>query len=133
MTRGAAGKRAAREWSEPPSLERSGQAVARKGEGGPPAAARLSASTTRSFTTEYPANGSFFRPQSAAPAKAGGVNTHAVCKGLSHAAIRSSRFAVRHVRTREPAKREPAIGVSLEFLMVKLLRAYGECLGARSL
>jgi hypothetical protein len=37
-----------------------------------------------------------------APAKAGGVNTHAVCKGLSHAAIRSSRFAVRHVRTREP-------------------------------
>ena len=61
------------------------------------------------------------------------VDSHAVCKGLSRAAIRSSRFAVRHVRTREPARRDPAISVSLEFLMVKLLRAYGECLGARSL
>jgi hypothetical protein len=42
---------------------------------------------TDSLTTEYPANGSFFRPQSTAPAKAGGVNTHAVCKELSEGVV----------------------------------------------
>jgi hypothetical protein len=64
------------------------------------------------FTTEYPANGSFFRPQNpSALAKASAV---AVCKELSR------------VGSSDP------VSVSSEFIMVKLLRAYGECLGARS-
>ena len=50
-------------------------------------------------------------------------------------ACRVSRLAGSRFGTFEPASwrtREPAIGVSFEFLMVKLLRACGECLGARS-
>ena len=56
-----------------------------------------------SLTTEYPANGSF------------SDHTHAVCMELMQVDVSN------HVDQHE-----------FEFLMVKLLRVYGECLGARS-
>jgi hypothetical protein len=56
-----------------------------------------------SLTTEYPANGSF------------SDHTHAVCIKLTQVDVSD------HVGRRK-----------FEFLMVKLLRVYGECLGARS-
>jgi hypothetical protein len=59
-----------------------------------------------SLTTEYPANGSF------------SDHTHAVC--MKH-----------HVDGREATSRSP-VNVKFEFLMVKLLRVYGECLGTKS-
>ena len=71
--------------------------------------------------------------RSTAPAKAGGL-THAVCKELSRAGSRVSGLGSwRSISSgsRVPSPGHP-IGVSFEFLMVKLLRAYGECLGARS-
>jgi hypothetical protein len=96
---------------------------------------RITNASSRSFTTEYPANGSFFRPQNpSALAKASAV---AVCKELSRAAD-----SVGCQPSREPSPEGSwdgrmihalkAVGVSSEFIMVKLLRAYGECLGARS-
>jgi hypothetical protein len=60
---------------------------------------------SRSLTTEYSANGSFFRPQ-----------THAVFHGTVADQLTCKQL----------------VSVSFEFLMVKLLRVYGECLGARS-
>ena len=55
------------------------------------------------MTTEYSANGSF------------SDHTHAVCIKLTQVDVSD------HVGRRK-----------FEFLMVKLLRVYGECLGARS-
>ena len=55
------------------------------------------------MTTEYSANGSF------------SDHTHAVCIKLTQLDVSD------HVEGRK-----------FEFLMVKLLRVYGECLGARS-
>src|SRR4029077_17417654 len=60
-----------------------------------------------SLTIEYPANGSF------------SDHTHAVCMKLTQATLSNLKL----LRT---------VGVGSEFLMVKLLRVYGECLGARS-
>jgi hypothetical protein len=56
-----------------------------------------------SLTTEYPANGSFFRPRT-----------------------RSAHETFRGVISQEVTRRK------FEFLMVKLLRVYGECLGTKS-
>ena len=68
-----------------------------------------------SFSTEYSANGSFFRP-----------HTRSVHGNLRGRASGSRLSAI---------GRERGIGSQsasvLEFLMVKLLRAYGECLGAK--
>ena len=81
----------------------------------------------RSLTIEYPANGSFFRPQ------------HMQCvKELSRAAS-SFQLAASSKRVRDSFCWEPKAGswelrvsASSSRTMVKLLRAYGECLGARS-
>jgi hypothetical protein len=62
------------------------------------------ANTLRSLTTEYPANGSF------------SDHTHAVCM----------KTDAGQVLAREVGRRQ------FEFLMVKLLRVYGECLGIKS-
>ena len=59
-----------------------------------------------SLTTEYSANGSF------------SDHTHAVCIELT--------------RARASGDPEAVVSVSFEFLMVKLLRVYGECLGSKS-
>ena len=60
----------------------------------------------RSFTIEYPANGSFFRPQSTMQCREG----FTLFEG-----------------TQKPSERQREFSYS----MVKLLRAYGECLGDR--
>ena len=72
-----------------------------------------------SLTTEYPANGSF------------SDHTHAVCMKLTHAAHSSQLSALSAVLKAEGLRAE-SFKRQFEFLMVKLLRAYGECLGARS-
>ena len=53
-------------------------------------------------------------------------HTHAVCMKLTRVGIRDSGVGTSRRRGLNPGKRK------FEFLMVKLLRAYGECLGARS-
>ena len=73
-----------------------------------------------SLTTEYSANGSF------------SDHTHAVCMGAIACwdlgfGIGDSRAASNpESRIPDSGRRKP------EFLMVKLLRVYGECLGTRS-
>ena len=60
-----------------------------------------------SLTTEYPANGSFFRP-----------HTRSVHETDARPEVWGHKLQFQDER-------------KFEFLMVKLLRAYGECLGAR--
>ena len=76
---------------------------------------RSEARPQTSLTTEYPANGSFFRPHILLLEHASAKAEHAVCMKL-----------MRWVLLRKHAKHQ------LEFLMVKLLRVYGECLGIKS-
>ena len=76
---------------------------------------RGSEASASSLTTEYPANGSFFRPQKSVGAR----------KGVGGGSVQGA------IACRGPGNRA-AVSVSSEFIMVKLLRAYGECLGARS-
>ena len=89
-----------------------------------------------SLTTEYPANGSFFRPQTLVTPTLTSGGGHAVCKELSEGAS-SFQFPASSKSVElllgAGSWELVAVTVSFEFLMVKLLRAYGECLGARSL
>ena len=74
------------------------------------------------MTTEYPANGSFsdhIDPPERAGAKAGTRSVHEAYAG---------RLRVRALK----GSKSSADRRKFEFLMVKLLRVYGECLGARS-
>ena len=72
------------------------------------------------MTTEYSANGSFTD------------HTHAVCMDLSHAGLKLRVDAFDAIIATPRAGSAKPASVSSEFLMVKLLRVYGECLGTRS-